>query len=146
MKKDRTLSYCLEEEIRNLLLGHKIVADEAHDTLILDNGMHLKINPNVGCYGCGSGNYYLQHIASVNNAITNVEFVEDYDDDNDYYYYYKHYKIFVIADGMTTELLDVYGTDGNGWYGTGYEIDVYLPDEGQNICFKKSFVSFILCL
>ena len=125
MKKDRTLNECNEKEIRNLLLGHKIVADEAHDTLILDNGVHLKINPNIGCGGCESGNYDLQHIASVNNAITDVKFVEDWDED----YHYQHYRIFVIADGMTTELLDVYGTDGNGWYGTGYEIDVYLPDE-----------------
>lgn len=95
--------------------------------------LHIQINPNIGCGCCESGNYYLQHIASVNNAITNVELVEDYDDD----YYYKHYRIFVIADGMTTELLDVYGTDGNGYYGTGYEIDVYLPDEGLNICLKE---------
>lgn len=125
MRKDRTLNECNEKEIKELLLGHKIVADEAGDNLILDNGVHLQIMPNVGCSGCESGNYYLQHIASVNNAITNVEFVEEYDDD----YYYKHYKIFVIADGMTTELLDVYGTDGNGYYGTGYEINVYLPNE-----------------
>lgn len=85
----------------------------------------LQINPNIGCGGCESGNYYLQHISSVNNAITNVEFVEEFEDDC----YYEHYKIFVIADGMTTELLDVYGTDGNGYYGTGYTIDVYIPDE-----------------
>lgn len=125
MKKDRTLNECNENEIKELLLGHKIVADKSSDSLILDNGVLLQINPNIGCGGCESGNYYLQHIASVNNAITNVEFVEDYDDD----YHYKHYKIFVIADGMTTELLDVYGTDGNGYYGTGYTIDVYIPDE-----------------
>lgn len=125
MKKDRILNECNEKEIKELLLGHKIVADEAGDNLVLDNGTRLQINPNIGCGGCESGNYYLQHIASVNNAITNVEFVEDYDDD----YHYKHYRIFVIADGVTTELLDVYGTDGNGYYGTGYEIDVYLPDE-----------------
>ena len=37
--------------------------------------------------------------------------------------------VFVIADGVKTELLDVYGTDGNGYYGTGYTIDVYIPDE-----------------
>jgi hypothetical protein len=128
MKKDRTLNECNEKEIKELLLGHKIVADEASDSLVLDDGTLLQINPNIGCSGCESGNYYLHHIASVNNAITNVEFVEDYDN------YYKHYKIFVIADGMTTELLDVYGTDGNGYYGTGYEIDVYL--EGLNICLK----------
>lgn len=132
MKKDRTLYEYNEKEIEELLLGHKIVADENSDTLILDNGVRLLITPNVGCYGCESGNYYLQHIASVNNAITNVEFVNEheYSDYDDFdAEYYQHYKIFVIADGMTTELLDVYGTDGNGYYGTGYTIDVYLPDE-----------------
>ena len=108
------------------MLGHKIVADEFTGSLVLDNGILLYINPNIGCSGCGSGDYYLQHITSVNNAITNVEFIEEYDDDD---FNYKHYKIFVIADGMTTELLDVYGTDGNGYYGTGYTIDVYIPDE-----------------
>lgn len=126
MHKDRTLCECNEKEIEELLLGHKIVADEFTGSLVLDNGILLYINPNIGCSGCGSGDYYLQHITSVNNAITNVEFIEEYDDDD---FNYKHYKIFVIADGMTTELLDVYGTDGNGYYGTGYTIDVYIPDE-----------------
>lgn len=124
MYKDRTLCECNEKEIEELLLGHKVTVDD-YDNLVLDNGVVLQINPNIGCGGCESGNYYLQHISSVNNAITNVEFVEEFEDDC----YYEHYKIFVIADGMTTELLDVYGTDGNGYYGTGYTIDVYLPDE-----------------
>lgn len=131
MYKDRTLCECNEKEIEELLLGHKITAN--YDKLILDNGVVLQINPNSGCGGCESGNYYLQHIESVNNAITNVEFVNDYEVNDDDYYdeedYYQHYRIFVIADGVTTELLDVYGTDGNGYYGTGYTIDVYLPDE-----------------
>lgn len=124
MYKDRTLCEQNEKEIEELLLGHKVTVDD-YDNLVLDNGIMLQINPNIGCGGCESGNYYLQHIASVNNAITNVEFVEEFEDDC----YYEHYKIFVIADGMTTELLDVYGTDGNGYYGTGYTIDVYIPDE-----------------
>lgn len=124
MYKDRTLCEQNEKEIEELLLGHKVTVDD-YDNLVLDNGVVLQINPNIGCGGCESGNYYLEHIASVNNAITNVEFVEEFEDDC----YYEHYKIFVIADGMTTELLDVYGTDGNGYYGTGYTIDVYLPDE-----------------
>jgi len=124
MYKDRTLCECNEKEIEELLLGHKVTVDD-YDNLVLDNGVVLQINPNIGCGGCESGNYYLEHIASVNNAITNVEFVEEFEDDC----YYEHYKIFVIADGMTTELLNVYGTDGNGYYGTGYTIDVYLPDE-----------------
>lgn len=124
MHKDRTLCEQNEKEIEELLIGHKVTVDD-YDNLVLDNGVVLQINPNIGCGGCESGNYYLEHIASVNNAITNVEFVEEFEDDC----YYEHYKIFVIADGMTTELLDVYGTDGNGYYGTGYTIDVYIPDE-----------------
>lgn len=124
MRKDKTLCEQNEKEIEELLLGHKVTVDD-YDNLVLDNGVMLQINPNIGCGGCESGNYYLQHISSVNNAITNVEFVEEFEDDC----YYEHYKIFVIADGMTTELLDVYGTDGNGYYGTGYTIDVYIPDE-----------------
>lgn len=124
MHKDRTLCECNEKEIEELLLGHKVTVDD-YDNLVLDNGVMLQINPNIGCGGCESGNYYLEHISSVNNAITNVEFVEEFEDDC----YYEHYRIFVIADGMTTELLDVYGTDGNGYYGTGYTIDVYIPDE-----------------
>lgn len=124
MHKDKTLCEQNEKEIEELLLGHKVTADD-YDKLILDNGVVLQINPNIGCGACESGNYYLEHISSVNNAITNVEFVEEFEDDC----YYEHYKIFVIADGMTTELLDVYGTDGNGYYGTGYTIDVYIPDE-----------------
>lgn len=131
MYKDRTLCECNEKEIEELLLGHKVTADD-YDKLILDNGVVLQINPNIGCGGCESGNYYLEHISSVNNAITNVEFVNEHEDseyDDFDAEYYQHYKIFVIADGMTTELLDVYGTDGNGYYGTGYTIDVYIPDE-----------------
>lgn len=124
MRKDKTLCEQNEKEIEELLLGHKVTVDD-YDNLVLDNGVVLQIDPNIGCYGCESGNYYLQHISSVNNAITNVEFVEEFEDDC----YYEHYRIFVIADGMTTELLDVYGTDGNGYYGTGYTIDVYIPDE-----------------
>lgn len=124
MRKDKILCEQNEKEIEELLLGHKVTVDD-YDNLVLDNGVVLQINPNIGCYGCESGNYYLQHISSVNNAITNVEFVEEFEDDC----YYEHYRIFVIADGMTTELLDVYGTDGNGYYGTGYTIDVYIPDE-----------------
>lgn len=131
MSKDRTLCECNEKEIEELLLGHKVTVDD-YDNLVLDNGVVLQINPNIGCGGCESGNYYLEHISSVNNAITNVEFVNEHEDseyDDFDAEYYQHYKIFVIADGMTTELLDVYGTDGNGYYGTGYTIDVYLPDE-----------------
>lgn len=57
MHKDRTLHECNEKEIEELLLGHKIVVDKS-DNLVLDNGVVLQINPNIGCGGCESGNYY----------------------------------------------------------------------------------------
>ena len=75
MRKDKTLCEQNEKEIEELLLGHKVTVDD-YDNLVLDNDVVLQINPNIGCGGCESGNYYLQHISSVNNAITNVEFVK----------------------------------------------------------------------
>lgn len=117
MRKDKTLCEQNEKEIEELLLGHKVTVDD-YDNLVLDNGVVLQINPNIGCYGCESGNYYLQHISSVNNAITNVEFVEEFEDDC----YYEHYRIFVIADGMTTELLDENGE---------MESMIFIPEKKQ---------------
>ena len=119
-----------ESEIRELLIGRKIIEIENDDTFVLDNGMKLKVEPNEGCGGCSSGWYEINHIASVNNAITNVEFDVEEDANYDSWDTWgdTHYKIFVIADGIQTELLDVYGTDGNGYYGTGYEIHVFVPE------------------
>lgn len=127
LKYDRTVEHYDEGNIADMLIGRKVVEVKNNEMLVLDNGMRLLVEPNEGCCGCHSGSYWIKHIASCNNAITNVEF--DCYDEEDKWYDYTHYKIFVIADGIRTELLDVYGTDGNGWYGTGYSIDVYVPDE-----------------
>lgn len=123
----KTVEHYDEKDISDMLIGRKVVDVEGDDTLVLDNGMKLLIEPNNGCGGCESGWYDIEHITSCNNVITSVEF-DYYDEDaSSSYYDYTHYKIFVIADGIRTELLDVYGTDGNGYYGTGYSIDVYIP-------------------
>lgn len=127
VKYDKTIEYYDEKDISDMLIGHKVVGVDGGDTLVLDNGTKLLVEPNEGCGGCESGWYDIEHIASCNNAITNVEF--DCYDEEDKWDCYTHYKIFVIADGIRTELLDVYGTDGNGYYGTGYSIDVYIPYE-----------------
>lgn len=127
VKYDKTIEYYDEKDISDMLIGHKVVGVDGGDTLVLDNGMKLLVEPNEGCGGCESGWYNIEHIASCNNAITNVEF--DCYDEEGKWDCYTHYKIFVIADGIRTELLDVYGTDGNGYYGTGYSIDVYVPNK-----------------
>lgn len=127
VKYDKTVEYDDKKNIADMLIGHKVIDIENGDTLVLDNGTKLLVEPNEGCGGCESGWYSIEHIASCNNAITNVEF--DCYDEGDKWDCYTHYKIFVIADGIRTELLDVYGTDGNGYYGTGYSIDVYVPNK-----------------
>lgn len=123
-KKINSLNETEEKEIRELLVGRKIIEVKNNNTFILDNEMRLLVNPNSGCC-CGAGDYAIKHISKANNAITNVEFVrDDYEEKHEYF---TSYKIFVIADGLQTEILDVYGTDGNGYYGTGYEVQVYVP-------------------
>lgn len=39
----------------------------------------------------------------------------------------RQYKIFVFADNQQINLATFEGTDGNGYYGTGYCIEVFDP-------------------
>lgn len=114
--------YCDEREITKLLLYRKIVRVEG-DTLVLDNGVQLEVIPNEGCGGCSNGWYYLTELNKCDNAITKVEFCTD-DDFEDDGYNDTSYKIFVYAENEKTKILQVDGSDGNGWYGSGYSIRV----------------------
>ncbi len=98
----------------------KIVKVE-NDTLYLDNGIELEIWPNEGCEGCSSGWYYLTELNDCDNAITNVEFICENSEDSEYE---TSYKIFVFAENKTIKILQVDGSDGNGYYGSGYSIIV----------------------
>lgn len=113
------LDECDEKDIKKLLIGRKVKVDG--DNLILDNGIILEIEANTGCGGCNSGWYSITKLNEVDNAITNVEFecedLDNYDDE-------KSYKIFVFCEDTRIQLLQVDGTDGNGYYGTGYTIKV----------------------
>lgn len=119
------LDECDEEEIRELLVGRKVKVDG--DNLILDNGIVLEVIANEGCGGCSSGWYSITKLNEVDNAITNVEFdcdgdVANEDDDTSY-------KIFVFCEDTRIKLLQVDGSDGNGFYGTGYTIIVKQKEE-----------------
>ena len=122
---DVVYDYCDEEQIKNLLLFRKIVEVKG-DTLILDNGIELDVVANEGCGGCSSGWYYLTELNGCDNVITNVEFnCDDYDGNDEYYE--TSYKIFVYAENKKIKILQVDGSDGNGYYGTGYSIYVKIP-------------------
>lgn len=141
-----------EDRLRELLVGKGItdarVADERPDTwsnrgsvgyLTLSDGAVLRVWGNDGGCSCSAGCYPLAHLAAVENVITNVEVEErpygDWSDmqcrtcgakgcwrdghDNEGYY-----RIFVVADNERINLASFEGSDGNGYYGTGWWLDV----------------------
>jgi len=113
------------EAIRTLLMGHK-VAKVGENSLILDDGTQLAIQPNEGCGGCSSGWYGLDELNECpDNAIMNVEFDEDGEEDD--WDYSRIFRVFVLAADRRIKLWEVSGTDGNGYYGTGYWITVKEP-------------------
>lgn len=112
-----------EDEIKELLLYRKIIKVDGNK-LFLDNGIELEVYPNVGCSGCGSGAYYIIELNNCDNVITNVELICDSGKGE---WDKKSYKIFVYAEDSIIKVLQVDGLDGNGYYGTGYEIAVRLP-------------------
>ena len=110
-------------KMKELLLFRRIV-QVSDNTLELDNGVILEIHPNQGsCPGCCSGDYEIIALAGCDNAITNVELVCAEIDDVDSSYD-QSYRIDVYAEDERIRVLQVDGTDGNGYYGTGYTIFV----------------------
>jgi hypothetical protein len=89
--------------------------------LELDDGTILEVYPNYGgC--CGAGDYELTHLATVDNIITRAEFIAENMDD----YHEEHtYRLFVFTEnGLIKQAMTIHGDDGNGYYGSGFEIVV----------------------
>lgn len=108
-----------------MLLYHKIQKIDGA-TLLLDNGTKLQICPNQGCGGCNNGWYDIDELNECDNAITDVKF--EAISENGYAYIYQ---IFVYAENKEIKLLEVSGNDGNGYYGSGYRINVIAPVREQ---------------
>ena len=105
--------------VKELLLFHKVVSVQARNDqdaeLVLDNGTVLEVYGNEGCGGCENGWYYLTALNKCDNAITNVEVVQDECE--------TVFSIFVYADDTRINLV-TYEGDDNGYYGTGYYLRV----------------------
>lgn len=114
------------EEISSLLIGRKVV-EVVGDRAELDDGTILIFEGNDGGCSCSAGCYDLTDLNRVDNVITKVEF-EDLPDGNDYDGD-GVYKIFVFADNERINLATFVGTDGSGYYGTGYTIIAKKADE-----------------
>lgn len=120
------------EAITTLLMGKKVVkVNDEH--LLLDDGTTIKAIGHDGGCACNAGCYDLSVLNGVDNIITRVEF--DYspagdgeklersghpDDPEDEWTGF--YRVFVYADNQQVNLMQFDGTDGNGYYGTGFEI------------------------
>lgn len=119
-----------EAQIRDLLIGHS-VRQTGPNELTLDNGTVLQVSGNEGCGGCSSGWYDVSALGEAPNAILSVDFTEGEKADGSRYPE-TVYSIFVYQEGIDpVALVEVTGDDGNGYYGTGYHIDVLVPTSTQ---------------
>lgn len=117
--------------IAALFVGRKIVVtDLSEQTLTLDNGVKLRIRPNEGSEFSG-GDYFLDSICDFEHAITSVK-VESKETAD--YKRSTQYTLFVYAAGVKVgnaaknkvkgKVAVVSGDDGNGYYGSGFTIEV----------------------
>lgn len=131
------------DEIAALLLGRRIVKAEMGDVdwprvdgwyvkpegrLLLDDGTTLYLTGNDGGCACSAGCYPLSKVAAADNIITSarVECLPAGDDVG--VGYEGTYRIFVFADNQEINVAEFAGSDGNGYYGTGFSLTVIPAD------------------
>lgn len=135
------------EEMAEVLLGHR-VEKVSGDHLLLDDGTTVRLVGHDGGCSCNSGCYDLTELNGVDNIITSVEFEDEPGEDgdtcptcNESYCYGEAghvgsgngtYRIFVFADNQRINLATFEGTDGNGYYGTGYHFLVRRSEEAMH--------------
>lgn len=127
------------EEALQSLVGLSVVAakevtpkdswgnyDDPELHMELSDGRVFKVKPNIGGCCCGSGDYYVLSFAKTTNVITNVEFVGSPESSVE-----RTFRVFVLCDGLPNkeELFVVSGDDGNGWYGTGFWVELTEKDD-----------------
>jgi hypothetical protein len=133
------------ERIAQLFVGRKVVRAEkgafpipgadgswnhsAEGVLELDDGTVLYLTGNDGGCACSAGCYPLAEVASVDNIITSAHVNADPDDDDSPLEHKGVYQIFVFADAKRINVATFEGSDGNGYYGTGFSLTVVKPGE-----------------
>jgi hypothetical protein len=127
-------------KIADLFIGRKVVRAEmgafqipgedsyrstAEGLLVLDDGTVLYLTGNDGGCACSAGCYPLADVATVDNIITSAHVNADPSGDDDRGA--GVYQIFVFADAQPINVATFQGSDGNGYYGTGFALTVVRP-------------------
>ena len=115
--------YC-SDDLTPVLAGRYVTKVDG-DTLTLDNGLMLEFEGNEGCT-CGSGTYDLTKLfqrgtptARIMSADVTTRLTDEDDEYSDVIY-----TLFVIVDDERLPLAEFEGNDGNGYYGSGFNITV----------------------
>lgn len=129
-----TLNECSgDDAFAEHLLGRKVVSAEMGEyksriytepaaVLTLDDGTVLYVIPNQGGCLCSAGDYFVTAMNRVDNIITGVKVVEEIVDHK--YEEDKRFIISVFAGDEQVNLVEMDGSDGNGYYGTGFTMVV----------------------
>lgn len=123
----KTISHDDSESIKELLVGKSIVS--VHENLMtLNDGTVIKVKPNDGCWGCPSGNFsFSEGITLVENVITDAKVTHKRSGKDE-----EIFSLFVYTGELKnknkknpkTALFKINGSAGNGWYGTGFTLEV----------------------
>lgn len=116
--------YYDSDDLTPVLAGRYVTKVDG-GTLTLDDGTVLRFAGNEGCGWCYSGNYGLTELfqrGTPNARIMSAEVKttqlgdSDYDD--------TRYTLFVIVDDERLPLAEFEENDGNGYYGSGFNVTV----------------------
>lgn len=99
---------------------------EPYGKLTLDDGTEIYAAGHDGGCACSAGCYQLTKLATVDNIITAVKVVDESggDDMDDYE---GRWSIAVVAEAEELTVAEFEGSDGNGYYGTGFLLEVVKP-------------------
>lgn len=128
------------DDLTPVFLGRRIVAAEfdvmplvpdpfyselpPYGLLTLDDGTRVYVVGHDGGCACSSGCYVLTHLATVDNIITSVEVAEEPLEESLLGYADQRWQIFVYANDERLKVAEFEGSDGNGYYGTGFHLTI----------------------
>ncbi len=132
------------DALREALFGRSVVAvkmesehkcgygEVGQGEVHLDDGTVLVLAGHIGGCSCSAGDYDLTDLNTMPiNGITNVEVEVDDSKVGEYGEGEQTYNIFVLAKDERIRLASFEGSDGNGYYGTGFWFSVVRPQESD---------------